>query len=167
MALFASKNDAAFINTINSEMLNNIIEQTVVLYRSNVSGTDSDFYGETPDSKAYLQGISINCLVTRDEQVWEESEFGVDVNQGATFGFLKDMLINANVVIQVGDIINHDNGYWEINTVVENQYWGGKRPDDPNTAGGESLTIMASAHLTRRSKIGIEDGSSQHTGKIL
>jgi len=167
MALFGSKNDAAFINTINKELLNNIVEQTVVLFRANISSTNTDFYGETPTSKAFMRGVRINCLATKEEQSWEESEFGVDVNQSATFAFLKDMLITANVVVQVGDIINHDNGYWEINAVVENQYWGGKRSDDPNLNSGESISIIASAHLTRRSKLGIEEQSTEQDGRIL
>ncbi len=167
MALFSSKNDAAFINTVNRELINNIIEQTVILYRSSVGSTETDFYGETPSSKAYDRGISINCLVTKEEQSWDESEFGVDVNQAASFAFLKDMLISANVVVQVGDIINHDNGYWEVNAVVENQYWGGKRPDDPNLDSGESISIVASAHLTRRSKVGIDERSEEQDGRML
>tara|TARA_R100001244_G_C5156844_1_gene130495 strand:+ start:313 stop:819 length:507 start_codon:yes stop_codon:yes gene_type:complete len=168
MALFNSAKDAAFINKVNYELIGDIIEQNVHIYKLDVNTTDDNLYGESSTGKSYGSCIRIPCIVTKEDEEWGDSEFGVDVNQTATFAFLKDMLIDrANVVIEVGDIIDHDNAYWEVDSTVENQYWGGKRPADPNLSDGASISIVASAHMTRRSKLSIENIQGPRSSKVL
>lgn len=168
MALFHSAKDAAFINKVNYELVGDIIEQLVTVYKYDLNTTQENLYGEGAAEKMYRQPIRIPCLVTKEDQEWEDSEFGIDVNQTATFAFLKDMLIDrANIAIEVGDIIEHDNAYWEVDSAVENQYWGGRRPEDSNLSDGASISIIAAAHLTRRSKISIEDIHSSRSNEII
>jgi len=168
MALFNSAKDAAFINKVNYELIGDIIEQNVHVYKFDVNTTEDNLYGEGAAEKAYRSCVRVPCLVTKEDQEWEDSEFGVDVNQTATFAFLKDMLIDrANIAIEVGDIIEHDNAFWEVDNTVENQYWGGRRPDDSNLSGGSSISIVASAHLTRRSKLSIENTQGPRSSEIL
>tara|TARA_R110002096_G_scaffold349043_1_gene542156 strand:- start:157 stop:663 length:507 start_codon:yes stop_codon:yes gene_type:complete len=158
MALFNSSKDAAFINTIGHELISDIIEQSVHVYKLDANAVDDNLYGEGSSGKSYKSLVRVPCLITREDQEWTDSEFGVDVSQTATFAFLKDMLINvANIVIEVGDIIEHDNAFWEIDSTIENQYWGGKRPDDDIMSGGSSISIIAAAHITRRSALSIEN----------
>lgn len=167
MALFNSTRDAAFINKVNHELIGDIIEQKVHLYKYDLNKSEDNLYGEGDSNKTYRNSIQLTCLVTKEDQEWSDSEFGVDVNQSATFGFLKDLLIDrANTTVEVGDIIEHDNTYWEVNGVVENQYWGGRRPDDPQLNGGASLAIVASAHITRRSKISIQNLEQDRSGEL-
>ena len=168
MALFNSKKDAAFINKINYELVGDIIEQNVHIYKLDISITEDNLYGEGPAQKSYRSCVRIPCIVTKEDQSTEDFEFGVDINQSGTFAFLKDMLIDrAKVVIEVGDIIEHDNAFWEVDSVVENQYWGGRRPDDPNLSGGSSVSIVAAAHLTRRSRLSIEDTQGPISNEVL
>ena len=158
MPLFNSPRDIQLFNSINYELLSEVVEQNVHLYKLNIHATSDSLYGEDPTGKSYINCIQIPCLVTREDQEWDDSEFGVDVKQSATFAFLKDMLIDrAKTTVEIGDIIEYDNAYWEINSTIENQYIGGRRPDDANVTGGASVSIIASAHLTRRSKINIDD----------
>jgi len=167
MALFNSAKDAAFITKINYELIGDIIEQNVHIYKLDVNITNDNLYGESSTGKTYRSCVRVPCMVTREDQEWSDSEFGVDVNQTATFAFLKDMLIDrANLVIEVGDIIEHDNAFWEVDSAVENQYWGGRRPDDANLTGGSSISILAAAHLTRRSKLSIENTQGPRSNEV-
>jgi hypothetical protein len=168
MPLFNSKNDAAFINKINYELIGDIIEQNVHIYKLDVNVTEDNLYGEGATDKSYRSCVRVPCLITKEDEEWGDSEFGTDINQSATFAFLKDMLIDrANIVIEIGDIIEHDNAFWEVDSTVENQYWGGRRPADPNLTGGASISIVASAHLTRRSRLSIENTQGPTSNKVL
>ena len=51
---------------------------------------------------------------------------------GITFKFLRDDLVDAEVVPQVGDIIWYENGYYEVGDVIINQQFVGKDPQYPN-----------------------------------
>ena len=167
MPLFNSSRDIQLINSVNYELIGQVIEINVHLYKLNVHATTDNLYGEGPSGKSYASCVQIPCLVTREDQEWQDSEFGVDVNQNASFAFLKDMLIDrANTTVEIGDIIEHDNSYWEVDSIVENQYFGGRRPDDSNVTGGSSISIIASTHMTRRSKINIDD-TQKTTGDTI
>jgi len=89
------------------------------------------------------------------------------VNQGTTFAFAKEILKNtSNLVIEVGDIIGWNESYYEIDSTVENQFFLDKNPDTTKESKeysrdvldkfGSSLSIICSAHLTRRSALSIE-----------
>ena len=168
MALFNSSKDASFINSINYELVGDIIEQNVNVYKYDLSTTQDNLYDEGSSEKTYSTPIQVPCIVTKDDEEWEETEFGVDINQTVRFAFLKDMLVKrAKIAIEIGDIIGHDNAYWEVHSTVENQYFGGRRPEDPNMVGGASISIIASAHLTRQSKVAIEDINANRSSEII
>ena len=108
------------------------------------------------------------------------------MNQGATFNFLKYELESvANVVLEVGDVIAWDTKYWEIDSLIENQYFVGKNEktttakvdqgvgqlavgaaddfESPLEVGsinqevfGQSISIIAVTHQSRKSKLKIE-----------
>jgi len=67
--------------------------------------------------------------------------------------------IKKDLVPEVGDIIEWDKAYFEIDSMVDNQILGGKDPDY-SLAGGEhgsSHSIICSTHMTRMSRLNIED----------
>jgi hypothetical protein len=51
--------------------------------------------------------------------------------QPITFKFLRDDLVDASLVPEVGDFIMWQNGYWEIDSTNANQYFVGKNPSYP------------------------------------
>lgn len=160
MALFNRSEDIDLINTINRELINDIIEQTVAIfkYQRDVTDTNSNLYGESATGKSYKPGVLVNCLIERGNQEWSDSEFGTDLNQTMTFSFLFDMLQEThNITIEIGDIIEYDNAYWEVGAAEQTQFWGGRNDRDPNQSHGEGIAIIATAHLTRRSRLGIEN----------
>ena len=61
---------------------------------------------------------------------------------------------------EVGDVVLWQNNYYEIDDVLENQYFVGKDTDysysSDNDNFGSSISIIVNAHYTRVEKLGIE-----------
>jgi len=79
---------------------------------------------------------------------WNTDEFGPDAQQTVTFSFLRNNLIDkGNVVIEVGDVIEWNYAYFEVDTINENKLIGGNVE--------QNFDVIASAHMTRQSKLNI------------
>ena len=78
---------------------------------------------------------------------------------------------DESFMIDPGDIILYDSQYWEIDSTNRNEYIFGRNEDvaSPvagaanNAMHGESLSTIAAAHLTRRSKLNIEHPKELHS----
>lgn len=156
MALFGNNRDVSLFRHLNRELVHTIIDTEVLVYKLNLNSTNTNIYDET-DSKTYYQPEFVYCLVTTDEALWNNEEFGNDVTQTATFAFLKDDLVDADLVIEIGDIIEYQSSFFELDSIVENQRFVGKDPD--NLFGGHghgySVSIVFQAHMTRQSKLNL------------
>jgi len=171
MALFGGQRDISLFRTLNRELINDLVDTEVDIFKTSVYDVNDNLYGEAIN-KIYKKGVRVNCLITHDDQTWDSSEFGPDVNQSATFAFLRDDLLPtgsigtpaANVVLEVGDVIWWNNIYWEIDATNENQLIVGKTPDTDlgYTSGqrddfGNSFSIICQTHQTRKSKVQFEN----------
>ena len=83
-------------------------------------------YGETSQGKVYKPGVEISSIVTADDQTTTTDEFGPDLQQTALFSFIRQSLVDISYVVEIGDIIDWNSGYWEISSVNENQLIGGQ-----------------------------------------
>jgi len=158
MALFGSSKDVDLFNSLNKELINNIIDTNVDVYKVSVSDNNDNLYGENIE-KVYNPAIRIACLVEFQDPVYVDAEYGTDIDQEANFSFLRDTLKNtAELVLEVGDIIDHDGSYWEVDKVIDNQYIVGKNPEaaknDDNF--GSNFSVICNAHRARTSKLNIE-----------
>ena len=109
-AMFGSARDISFIKKINTELMENIIQQEVDYYKyylQETKGTDSDnLYGEASSQKTYYTAVRLTCLLERGDQAYvQDDQFGVDVTQQMTFNFLKPKLREINLVPSAGDIV--------------------------------------------------------------
>jgi len=158
MALYGGSRDISLFRHINRELINNIIEQQVGYYKIALDKTQSNVYGESL-SKTYNDPILVNCLIERTPQTWTETEFGVDVTQDITVRFLRDILVDIQLVPEVGDIVLWQDDYYEVDGTVENQLVVGKDPSysysDDNTDFGSSISIIVTAKFIRPEKLGI------------
>lgn len=157
MSIFGSQNDFSLIRRMNRELLRDIIEQEAAYYKISLESTQANIYGEAL-TKTFLPPVLIDCLLTKNDQVINVDEFGPDLGRAVSFAFLRDDLVDANLVPEVGDIIMLYEQYYEVDTVRENQYFFGK--DNNYNYGrtgkfGASVSIICDAHLTRADKLGI------------
>ena len=158
-ALFGGSRDISLFRHINKELINNIIQQSVGYYKINLEKTTSNLYGESL-IKTYNDPILVNCLIERTPPTWSETEFGADVTQDITVRFLRDILVDIQLVPEVGDIVLWQDDYYEVDGTVENQLVVGKDPTfayDPDVSDfGSSISIIVTAHFIRPEKLGID-----------
>ncbi len=155
--LFGSKKDFNLLVRINRELLKDVIEQEILIYKMNLADTNTNIYGEAMQ-KTYLQPVKLNCLITRGDQIIDIDEFGPDLGRDASFALLKQDLEDISVVPEVGDIVMWHEDYYEVDTVKENELFYGRNNDYnvERTAGfGSSISIVLDTHLTRADRVGI------------
>lgn len=158
MPLFHGKRDASLVHRINMELVVDIIDTEVAIYKLSLENTKTNIYDES-DKKIYNLPVKLPALITRDQQSFEGTEFGQDYTQPCTFGFIREYLKQVDIYVEVGDVIEYNGEYWEVDGVVENQYFGGKNPDYSfaTERWGHNVSIIANTHLTRRSRIHVEE----------
>ena len=152
---FYSQKDIDTFDKFNKELVGNlntekdgIIYQPVIIYKVSVYDTEINMYGETAQGKVYKPGVQVSSLVTADDQTTTTDEFGPDLQQIALFSFIRQSLVDINYVVEIGDVIEWNSGYWEISSINENQLIGGQT--DYNHS------VVCNAFLVRISNLNIE-----------
>ena len=158
MPLFHGQRDAGLVHKFNMELIVDIIDTEVGLYKLSLNETKTNIYDES-DKKIYHLPIKIPALINRQPQTFEGTEFGQDYTQPCDFGFIRELLKDFETYVEVGDVIEYNGEYWEVDGILENQYFGGKNPDYSfaTEKWGHNISIIANTHLTRRSRIHIEE----------
>lgn len=158
MALFGSKRDARFMASINSEIMNSIVDTEIEFFKLIVENSESNLYGES-EKKSYYNSILIPCLITKDDKSATQDDYGHTYTRTLQFGLSRDTLVKAGFYPEVGDIAFWDNEYYEIDNVDANQYVAGKNPETwPNgDSHGYSVSILCNAHATRQTPLGIRN----------
>ena len=158
MALFGSRRDILLINSINRELLPDIITQQVGYYKVSLGASTTNMYGEATN-KFVSDPVLLNCLITRGEQTWSSDQWGPDINRSISFAFFRQDLADTNLVPEVGDFIFYYEAYYEVDAVTENQYFVGKIPEYSYSDGlnnyGSSISIICSTHMVPADKLGI------------
>ena len=172
MALFGGSRDVCLFNTINDELLKDIIQTEAAYYKFALEQTKTNVYGEAP-GKNYYEPLKIACLIDRADQAWSSDDFGSDINQSLAFRFLKKELKNINLIPEIGDILLFRNNFYEIDARVENQLILGRDPDyalaTETTDFGDSFSIILNGILSgvqRLNLIPLREGKYPTTKKL-
>ncbi len=144
---FIPQRDYDLFQTINKELINDIIDLKVVVYKVNQKATKTNSYGEAP-KRTYFQGVLIPCMYSRDPKQVVSDAKTINVTQTAEFYFLRQECQDRGIYPEEGDIIEWDSKYYEINTANESQLTAG-RPE-------YRFSIVCKTHLTRSSGLQLE-----------
>lgn len=144
---FISARDYNMFLHFNREMVNEVVNTTVVLYKMHVELSKINSYGEAT-KKVWYKGVQINCLIDRSQQNPTEDMQTINFEQKSVFAFLREELKICNIYPETGDIIDFDSQYYEIDNTNENQLIGGRV--EFNHA------IVCETHLTRKSNLQLE-----------
>jgi hypothetical protein len=183
MPKFFNAKDLDFIKTISEEVVDYVVEQAVTLFKVSVGETKTNLYGESL-GKVWKEPSTIMAIVDREPINIVYEGFGADRQGIVEFRFNRQRLreesyavpkvrdVNGTLVPteaiqnltvgypEVGDIVLYDTIYYEIDNVKEPQWIGGS-PEifDKTTNEFESTnnTLIASAHMVRKSQIQIDD----------
>ena len=147
MARFALGRDIRFFEGISRELVDAVVTTAVVLYKLIIEDSKTNLYGESL-SKTYYQGVNCNAMIQREDSQSNYEGFGSDTSQNVEFRFNKFTLEDTGFYPEVGDIIFHNNGYFEIDNVNEEQFIGGQVDN--------KFSIICSTFMTRRSSIQTE-----------
>lgn len=159
MALFGSIRDVTMFKGVATELVHDVITQQIGYYKVVLPETPPNVYGEAL-VKQYIGPVLLNCLIVRGDYTTNNGDFGPDIRREVTFRFLKDDLITANVVPEIGDVIMYNELYYETDSWNENQLILGKDPDYSYSPGlqnfGGSFSIELLTHLTSPERLGIQ-----------
>ena len=151
MALFGGQRDARFLASINSEVMNSVVDTEIEFFKLIVEESESNLYGES-DKKSFYQSILIPCLITKEGKTSNMSDYGHTYTRTLQFGVSRDILERSGFYPEVGDIAFWDNEYYELDNVDANQYLAGKNPEtwQNGDSHGFSVSIVCDAHATRQ-----------------
>jgi len=148
MPRFALDRDINFFKSISRELVDAVIETTVVLYKLVIEDVKTNLYGESLN-KSYYQGLECTAVIEREDTSVSYEGFGPDSGQNVEFRFNRFTLEDKGFYPEIGDIIYHNDAYFEIDNVREDQLIGGQ--------SGEKFSILVSTFMTRRSTIQTEE----------
>jgi len=146
---YFSEQDIAFIKFVNDELMDDIIQLEVTLFKLCADATSINIYGESSPKtgKQYYPGINVTCLIDRAEISTDADDFGPDRKQNVVFKFLEDTLKKVNLFPQNGDLVLFNERYHHIDDVVQEQFLGGQDT--------KSFSIIVNTHYTRLSTLDI------------
>lgn len=158
MAIFGSLRDIDTFKIISKELVNDVISQQVGYYKTVLPDTTPNLYGESL-SKTFIGPILFNCIIERGDFTAPVDEFGPDTQRDVVFRFLRDDMIEANVVPEIGDVVMYNEIYYEVDNVNENQLIMGKDNAYSYSDGlenfGNDYSVILKTHYTRGDKLGI------------
>ena len=144
---FVPAKEIELIDVMNEELIDEIVGQTVDIYKISVDDTEENMYGEST-TKYYDKGFRVNCLISFESEVIQD-EFGADLDANMEMYFHRNTLKDANFYPEIGDIVDWNNFYWEIDGVKSPQLIAG-HPE-------YNHQILATAHRARMSSLQIEE----------
>jgi hypothetical protein len=144
---FVSPRDYQTMLKINRELINNVVDTAVIVYKLHQQASVSNSYGETT-KKTWYVGVQIPTLIELNDTKSTEVLQTVDVQQDAKFNFLREELRVREIYPEMGDIILYDNQYYEIHNVNEVQKIASRVE--------YNHSIVCETHLTRHTNLQLE-----------
>jgi len=148
---FFSSRDLKVVNSWNAELMGDIIENIIQVFKICPNETKTNIYGETSSDtgKWYYPAIQISALVERSDMEAEYEDFGPNRRQDYVFKMREKMLKQLEFYPEIGDVVFFNDRYYEIDNVVQEQFLGGQ--------ANKSHSIICNTHYSRLSQINLVD----------
>jgi hypothetical protein len=147
---FFSNRDMNLIHSVNAELVGDIIECVVQVFKIAVEQTTTNIYGESSAAtgKSFYNGIDLPCIVEPEEiSTDNSSKFGPDRRQSMAFKFHERDCITTEYYPEIGDLVLYNERFHEIDNVIQEQF-AGSIPD-------KSISIIVNTHYSRLSKLNL------------
>ena len=145
---FVPQKEVNLIDSMNEELIDEIVGQSVDIYKLSIDDTEENMYGEST-TKYYDKGFRVNCLIQFNEPETLQDDFGADLNTSIEMYFHRTTLSEAGFYPEIGDIVDWNDIYFEINSATEPQLIAGHQYF--------KHSIVATAHRSRLSSLQIEE----------
>jgi hypothetical protein len=146
---YFSPRDINLLGSVNAELVGDIIENVVQVFKIATYETVVNIYGESSGEKGkvFYPGINISALIQREDLNVENQGFGPDRKQDIVYRFRERDCIITNFFPEIGDLVLYNERYYEIDNVIQEQFLGG-HPD-------KSWSLIVNTHYTRISKLNL------------
>ena len=148
MPKFLQTRDIEFFKSIARELVDDVVQNTIVLFKINMNETKVNIYGESLN-KTWYPGVQLYALYSKSPEDVVYEGFGPEMQQNITFKLDRMMCEEKNVYPEVGDIIFFDTSYYEIDNTNEIQFIGGS-PDN-------NFSIVCETFMVSKSTLNIEE----------
>lgn len=148
MPRFIQSRDYNFFQNISRELVDDVVQTQVYLFKYIPYESKTNLYGESLD-KSYYQGVSLFCMVEYGDESQQYDGFGQDTIQEVIFRFNQDTCIKKDIMPEIGDVIQFAEGYYEITNTNQTQLVG--------MQANNNFTVECVTYLTRRSQLNIEE----------
>ena len=148
MSKFLQTRDIEFFKGIARELVDDVVQNTIVLFKINMNETKVNIYGESLN-KTWYPGVQLYALYSKSPEDVVYEGFGPEMQQNITFKLDRMMCEEKNVYPEVGDVIFFDTSYYEIDNTNEIQFIGGS-PDN-------NFSIVCETFMVSKSTLNIEE----------
>ena len=148
MPKFLQTRDIEFFKGIARELVDDVVQNTIVLFKINMNETKVNIYGESLN-KTWYPGVQLYALYSKNPEDVVYEGFGPEMQQNITFKLDRIMCEEKNTYPEVGDVIFFDTSYYEIDNTNEIQFIGGS-PDN-------SFSIVCETFMVSKSTLNIEE----------
>lgn len=148
MPKFISERDVAFFKGLAREVVDDIVQNTIVLFKINLNETKINLYGESIN-KTWHPGVQLYALINKETETSTYEGFGSDTMQNIEFRLDRFMCEEKNLYPEIGDIIYFDSSYYEIDNTNEIQFVGGQTYNN--------FSIVCSTFMVNKSALNIEE----------
>ena len=148
MPKFLQARDIDLFKSFARELVDDVVQNTIVLFKINMNETKVNIYGESLN-KTWYPGVELYALYSKSPEDIVYEGFGPEMQQNITFKLDRMMCEEKNVYPEVGDVIFFDTSYYEIDNTNEIQFIGGS-PDN-------SFSIVCETFMVSKSTLNIEE----------
>jgi len=145
---FFSSRDMNMLASVNAELMGDIVECVIQLFKIAASETRTNIYGESVSDtgKIFYPAVDMTALIQREDITGNDVDgFGPDRKQDVVYKFRERDCITVGFFPEIGDIILYNERFFEVDNVIQEQFLGG-HPD-------KSWSFICNTHYSRLSKL--------------
>lgn len=144
---FTSAQDYNLMLHFNRELINTFVDVPIVIYKLNIRETKKNVYGESTQ-KRWFRGVQIPALVDRQLITAVKDMSIINIEETVNFNLLRYECELRDLYPEVGDVVEFNDHYFEINTINQIQLIAGQV--------NYNHAIIISTHLTRSTGLQLE-----------
>ena len=148
MPKFLVGRDIDFFKSIAREIVDDVIQNAIVLFKINLDDTKVNIYGEALN-KTWYPGVQMFALINKDTNTINYEGFGSDKGQTIEFRLDRFTCAEKNAYPETGDVIYFDNSYYQVDNTSEVQFVGGQTENN--------FSIVCSTFMVRKSDLNLEE----------
>jgi len=148
--LFVGDKEIAFFNTLNKELLQQVVGQKVIYYAISAENTNSHWLYEEAMKKAVYTPVEVNALILYKAPEQSSNNFTIDTTYTMEAYFHINELNERQLNPKVGDYLKWNNMLFEIEKATYPQLTFGQLDHE--------VMVKTECRIARKSQLEVFDG---------